>query len=139
MSHLSRSFKDDLLEDLLEFENMTLQDQVQDFEHWDEMNRNNNYHPEEQVICPICQRSNLCVNRQQVIECPDESCSFRLTVNKLMMTDRPLPMLREQLRRAFEEHSEGCSELLSFQSMYIGTESVVVGNCSSCGQSFNIL
>ena len=135
-------YAEDLLEELIAFETLTLQDQIEDFEHWEAIisssNNNGMNDDKEQVICPICTRSYLRLTGGNTVCCQDESCSFRLTVNNLT-TDRPLSMLREQLRQAFEEHSEGCCEPLAFQSTTVGGVSIVVGNCMGCGRSFNIL
>ena len=91
-------------------EQQYLEHQIEDFELWEESNRLTTT-PDAEVICPICQTSNLSVvadpDERVRVACSDVSCPCRLDVST-MMTDEPLQHLREKLRLTLEDHSRKC-------------------------------
>jgi hypothetical protein len=124
-----------LVDELLEAEQMYLQDQIADFEQWEET-KTNDTAIEEQVLCPICQTSDLMTTPDLHVICPGESCSFRL---ETIMTDRPLPLLREQLRRAHEEHAKACTANLHFETRVYDGQNTLVASCESCILMYTIV
>jgi hypothetical protein len=127
--------EDLLVDELLEAEQMYLRNQIADFEQWEET-KTNDTAIEEQVLCPICQTSDLITTPDLHVICPGESCSFLLETT---ITDRPLPMLREQLRRAHEEHAKACTANLHFETRVYDGQNTLVASCESCTLMYTVV
>lgn len=91
-----------------------LQDQVMDFERWEESKQQNEEIDSAMtVLCPICHDANLIQSTGRSIVCPnrmDGSCSMNLDNVTIVLSE-----LQEKISMAFEQHSFNCNNCLSFQ------------------------
>jgi hypothetical protein len=113
-----------------------LQDQIAEFEQWQATQAYPPDGDDEQVLCPICQNADLIVTADKQIVCPAESCSFFLQAT---ISDRPLCMMREQLRAAHEEHARNCSNLLHFENQMHGDQTTLASCCEACRLTYIIV
>ena len=121
-------------------EQLYLQDQIEDFEQWEESNRMGSASDDVGVWCPMCQLSMLLLSddadRVVHFTCPNASCSCRFETTTLM-AEHPVDNLREKLRTTIEDHARTCSCFLRFADQDCNHDGHarkrLVASCDVCG------
>jgi hypothetical protein len=150
-SNLAILFKEEMVvEQVLEAERdeqLYLQNQIDDFEQWEEFRTSTTpLDDDEDVLCPVCRTTTLSLgtetkNSHSFISCPEQSCPCRFDTTG-MMTSRPLPFLRESLRRMIEDHARTCNCFLRFEMWPlddVGETNTLVACCDASGSIVPVL
>jgi len=119
---------DDILE-MAQHEKAYLEEQVIDFEQWEEMHHQH----DNTVPCPVCHESNLILSNGAIV-CPntmDGSCSLQLPSDNLS-----LEHFQDKLRSAFDEHSMHCHHYLTF---WMENDGHLRANCSACSGTVQLV
>jgi Replication protein A interacting C-terminal len=123
---------DEMIE-LARHESEYLQDQVSDFERWEESKQQYNSDSTIAVLCPLCHGENLIQTPDLSILCPnrmDGSCSMQLDNAVLTLHD-----LEARMRTAFEEHALYCHNYMCCQIQ----EGQLRATCSVCDTMMEIV
>jgi len=136
MEREQASLVDDMLQ-RAENERQYLEEQVLDFQQWEEMHQ----HQDDAVPCPVCHEENLMFSGDgTMIVCPNSmdgscSCSLQLCNNNTNNNLRTLHDLQDKLRQAYEEHSLHCHHFLTFSSQ----NGHLQASCSACSGSLQLV
>jgi hypothetical protein len=117
------------LEEVLEAEDNFLQDQIADYEAWEDTKSHADA-SDDSVLCPLCQISYLMIVPDNDIICPEIACPLRIDA---VLVERPLCILRDQLRTVHEEHACHCSNNLTFDIIANNQQHHLVAFCHLCG------
>lgn len=137
-----RRSEEELLEEVLEQERCQqadLEQQIADYEEWEESVAMHDMGVDERVVCPICCESVLHKATSQPVFCPNEACPLQLQDENLTLSE-----LKNRLRLAFEEHSHQCHGTLSFELLGSGSEDCMeanhhlFGSCQLCHKILRI-
>lgn len=114
------------LDQVIEDERNQIEQQVADFEYWQEADGE-----EEGVFCPVCKDASLSLSMDGSIVCPnamDGSCAVQLSYRPGLDLDT----LRSLLSSAYEQHGRHCLEPLGFDTVVRGPETMLRAVCLEC-------
>lgn len=133
--------QDLLVDDIMqraENERRYLEEQVHDYEQWEEIMDQQH---DDVVPCPVCHADHLSVtDNGQTIICPntmDGSCSLIIPCDSTRRNNEPVALheLQAILQQAYEAHSLHCQHFLTFH-MHDGH---LCANCSACAGSVQLV
>jgi hypothetical protein len=114
-----------LLEEVLEAERHDIQDQIDEFEEWEDK-----MDPDGCIPCPVCQSTHLKMSPEEgIICCQDEDCPVRI---RAAQVENPLLYFRNELGMLHESHASQCSSLLSFKICTNSYGCVLIASCEDC-------
>lgn len=125
-------------EEMIDIARQDLEDQVADFELWQESKLRQDDNATGSFLCPVCRDAHLMITSSGSLVCPnhmDGSCSMNLRG----LHGHTLMDVQDRLREAFENHSAQCSKILCVSMVDTGNQANLVGFCDYCLAEFPIL